>query len=168
MPTALHRRILGPYWSAPPPPEAGLFVESIQIHSAARQTLQHQLTACGTWQSGYLFGQVVDEVLQITAAAPMTYPSRDAGSYALGFLDALRATGQATDWIGTWFTAPDDHVPDLAVSLQRFDDGQRTAEFSEQRVLLSFGAQEGRLTFTALRALDMDLVPEVLTVTLAT
>lgn len=165
MTTALHRRILGPYWSVPPQPEAGLFIDSIQVHSAARRMLQQQLTACGTWQSGYLFGQVVDDVLQITAATPVAYPGSDAGSYALGFLDALRATGNPTDWVGSWLTAPDGQLPDLAVSLQRFDDGQRVAEFAEQRVLLSCGAQEGRLAFTALRALDIGTAPEVLPLT---
>lgn len=99
------------------------------------------------------------------AATPAAYPSCDHQLLALGFLDALRSTGEPVEWVGTWWTAPDGQLPDLADSFHRFGDGQRAAEFAEQRTLLSLGLQDGRLLFTALRSLDVGAAPHLLTVT---
>lgn len=165
MPTALHRRILGPHWSIPPPSEAGQFFEAAHVHTAARRTLWQQLTSSGSWQTGYLFGQITDDVLQIMAATPAAYPGYDAQLLALGFLDALRRTGDPVDWVGIWWSAPNGQLPDLADSLHRFGTGQRTAEFADQRVLLSLGLQDGRLAFTALRSVDIGAASHLLPVT---
>ena len=166
MPTALHRRILGPHWPAPPVSEADLFFSVVNLHPPARRTLRQQLTASGTWQIGHLFGHVNDGALQITSAAAVPCPGVDADSYGLGALDACRALDARTDWVGCWLTAPDGRPPTLADALNRFDDGQLTAVFAEQRILLTVGTEDGRLEFLALRALDIDLSPEILPVAL--
>lgn len=166
MPTALHRRILGPHWPVPPPGETGSFFTAVNLHAPGRRVLQQQLAATGTWQIGYLFGYVSEEALQITAAAALPCPGLDADSYALGSLDICRAFDARTGWAGRWLSAPDGRPPTLADALIRFDDGQCTAVFAEQRILLAVGIEDGQLSLTALHAPDIDLPPDTLPVAL--
>lgn len=102
------------------------------------------------------------ETLQVTHAAALPFPGLNADACALGARGMGRAADARTDWVGCWLCAPNGRSPTLASTLTRSDASQRTAIFAAQRVSLTAGVENGRLTFTALRALDIDLSPESL------
>lgn len=140
--TRLHRRFVGPL--TPPAPSEEF--SQITIHQAAYKALTRLLSSTGHYQSGLLFGDVHDDALHIRHAAPDAYPGwrrallSPEPQYALGWVDALlAATDPAVnvDWVGSWVTRPDTHMPSTAECEQLLWYGSERGLFDERYVLVA-------------------------------
>lgn len=138
---------------------------SLHLSPGTQTQLAAQLQVPGRFRAGPLFGTRYAGEITATCAAPSGYICLTAGlrhhpllvdeSYVLGWSDCLlTVAGEAVDWVGQWFMAPDNRHGTLEDHLAVFWEAEETALVNEEHVLLFVGVSQERLNYSAYKLLN--------------